>query len=180
MIWHNSIIFCQYFVSPLLIKPAPFRHLSHRNDTQSVVISSWAMLVLADPVDRCWTLAVTQRTHTLTHTLWESRYTESEEWQSSPLPHICLFHFPFAPTQSPASPLPFFSSPLVAFSRRFVSTLKPTVTGEVHSRFMVGSLRFVDVQFRCFHQTVTPDKNRYLDVCLKNVGQTGHEVCTYF
>lgn len=125
------------------------------------------MLVLTDPLDRCWTLGLSlshAATHTHSHAVGVSMHKVRGVAEFTAPPHLSFsLSPPFAPTCCPASPLPFFFSTFVGFSC-FVRA--------VHSRFTVKFLRFVVAHFHCFHQSVTLDKTRDLDVCLKNGGSS--------
>lgn len=98
----ENALFCQQHLGPLVYPPGqtcflpPFVSLTPHwqrkcynkavNDT-CADRSSWQMLDSGP-------LAVTHDGHMLTHWLWESRYTESEKWQSSWLPpHLCFSFF---------------------------------------------------------------------------------------
>lgn len=171
----NSIF---YFVNtmwpyffPLPFKPAPSLHLcvctphSHTKRCTKLVNdacagrSSWQML-------HSGSLGVTHGTHILI-TCCGSLNTQSEEWQSSRLPHVCLF--PLAPTCSPASPLP-FSSPLL-----LASLVLPAHFTRGSWLGFYGLLLFSFTVFiKAQHKKTPPE---IFNVCLKDVGQA--QVCTH-
>lgn len=101
---HKSSLHCLNLHPASICLPVqPYWHRRCRNRPVSDACagrSTWQMLDSES-------LAVTHTAHILIHTLWESQCTKLEKWQSSSLPHICLFHFLFSPTYRPASPLPF-------------------------------------------------------------------------
>lgn len=166
----NSIF---YFVNtiwpyffPLPFKPAPSLHLCvctpHRHTKRCTKLvsdaragrSSWQML-------HSGSLGVMHGTHVLI-TCCASLDSQSAEWQSSRLPHVCL---PTRTHMQSCQPASFFFSTLVSFC---------CFASAVHSWFMVGFLQFVVIQFHCFHQSATPPE--IFNVCLTNVGQA--QVCT--
>lgn len=151
-------------LSWLNMEPSSICLSVHLIDRESIVMKVWVMLVLADPPDRCWTRGHTH-THAVAHALWESRGMA----EFTTPPHLS-FSLSFAPTCSPASPLPsLLRSPLVPLC--FVRTLKAN-TNQESSLVVHGMvLWIVTVGFHGFHQSVAQDKTRDLNVCLKTVGQ---------
>ena len=90
--------------------------------------------------------AVTATTHTLAHTLWESLYVEAEEWQSSPLPHICLFRFPLHPHVILAAPLPLLLH--TSWVSRLLPAYQSKWSSHTHGSVLVWIVWTAAVQFQ--------------------------------
>lgn len=165
------------FLSCLNLHPSSICLPVHLIDTESVVISLWVMLVLADPPDRCWTrgLLLSHTAHTYSLIRCGSLDTRSQRnGRVHGSPASVFFAFP----SHPHAVLP------AHFLLRSCWFLLFCLLAEANSNWFtrgswLGFLWFVIVQFHRFHQSITLDKTTDFDVCLKNVGQAGHKVCTH-
>lgn len=137
------------FLSRLNLHPPSICVSVHLTATQSVVLSLWVILVLADPLDRCCTpgLSVSCTAHTYSsHAVRVSTHSQrSGRVHGSP---TSVF-FPTRTHMQSCQPASFFFSTRVSFC---------CFASAVHSWFMVGFLRFVVILFHCFHQSATQEK----------------------